>query len=70
MIKDQGDVYNDPDVIAIEMPIMEGHDVDYNPVTEIGKIVSPEQGYHLIDSQLNRIPILPKGWDHFQREKE
>ncbi len=37
-------------------------------ITEIGHIVTRTEGYYLIDSQQNRIPILPKGWDHFQKE--
>lgn len=32
---------------------------------EIGKILTKESGYHLIDFQNRRIPIQPKGWDHF-----
>lgn len=37
-------------------------------ITEIGHIVTRAEGYHLIDAQQNRIPILPKGWNHFQKE--
>ncbi len=40
------------------------------PVTEIGKIVAAEAGYHLIDDRGNQIPILPKGWDHFSISKK
>ena len=35
-------------------------------ITEIGKILTKESGYYLIDSQNNRVPIQPKGWDHFR----
>ena len=35
-------------------------------ITEIGKILDKESGYYLIDLQKKRIPIQPKGWDHFR----
>ena len=35
-------------------------------ITEIGKILTKESGYSLIDLQNKRIPIQPKGWDHFR----
>ncbi len=34
-------------------------------ITEIGKILTRESGYHLIDLNGRRIPIQPSGWDHF-----
>jgi thiamine-monophosphate kinase len=34
-------------------------------ITEIGKILTIESGYQLIDLQNRRVPIQPKGWDHF-----
>ncbi|MCU0645401.1 MAG: thiamine-phosphate kinase [bacterium] len=34
-------------------------------ITEIGKILPKESGYHLIDLNERRVPIQPKGWDHF-----
>jgi thiamine-monophosphate kinase len=37
-----------------------------NPTHEIGKIVSRKSGYHLINYQNERIPIVPGGWDHFR----
>ena len=35
-------------------------------ITEIGKILTKESGYQLIDLHDRRIPIQPKGWDHFK----
>ena len=34
-------------------------------ITEIGKIADRESGFQLIDRRNKRIPIQPKGWDHF-----
>jgi thiamine-monophosphate kinase len=34
-------------------------------MTEIGKIMTKESGYHLIDLNGRQVPIQPKGWDHF-----
>ncbi|HEX9972136.1 MAG TPA: AIR synthase-related protein, partial [bacterium] len=34
-------------------------------ITEIGKILPKESGYQLIDLNERRVPIQPKGWDHF-----
>lgn len=34
-------------------------------ITEIGRILDKESGYFLIDLQNKRIPIQPRGWDHF-----
>lgn len=36
-------------------------------ITEIGKILTIESGFQLIDLQNRRVPIQPKGWDHFSR---
>jgi thiamine-monophosphate kinase len=36
------------------------------PLTHIGKIVEQNQGLSLIDGNGNRIPLQPKGWDHFK----
>ncbi len=36
-------------------------------ITEIGKILTIESGYQLIDLQNRRVLIQPKGWDHFNR---
>lgn len=36
-------------------------------VTEIGRIISKESGYYLIDLNGNKSPIHPIGWDHFNR---
>jgi len=35
-------------------------------ITEIGRILDQESGYHLIDLQNKYIHIQPKGWDHFR----
>lgn len=34
-------------------------------ITEIGKILTKESGYRLIDLNERRVPIQPTGWDHF-----
>ncbi|UCE06072.1 MAG: thiamine-phosphate kinase [bacterium] len=34
-------------------------------VTEIGRILPKDAGYCLIELQGKRVPIQPKGWDHF-----
>jgi len=34
-------------------------------ITEIGRIEAVSEGFHLIDRAGERIPIQPKGWDHF-----
>jgi len=36
------------------------------PLTHIGKIVGQNQGLSLIDEMKKRIPLLPRGWDHFK----
>jgi thiamine-monophosphate kinase len=36
------------------------------PFTHIGKIVEQNQGLSLIDEKGNRIPLQPRGWDHFK----
>lgn len=36
------------------------------PVTHIGEIVAQNQGYSLIDEKKTRIPLQPRGWDHFK----
>ncbi|MGE5247854.1 MAG: thiamine-phosphate kinase [Verrucomicrobiota bacterium] len=35
------------------------------PVTEIGTIIGPGEGYWVVDSRGNRSPLKPVGWDHF-----
>jgi len=40
VIKDQGDVYNDPAVKATDAPTMELHDTTYNVATELGNAAS------------------------------
>lgn len=40
------------------------------PITEIGKIQSKSSGYVSVDNQGRRIPIQPKGWDHFDQNNE
>jgi thiamine-monophosphate kinase len=37
-------------------------------ITEIGKILTLESGFYLIDLQNRRVPIQPKGWDHFSQD--
>lgn len=37
------------------------------PITEIGRIVPEQDGYYLIDAHHKRIPLQPRGWDHFQK---
>lgn len=37
-------------------------------ISEIGRIVSKEMGYYLINSQGNRVAIQPEGWDHFRNQ--
>jgi len=34
-------------------------------ITEIGRIVSKEEGYNIITTKNQRLPLQPKGWDHF-----
>ena len=34
-------------------------------ITEIGRVVSKSEGYHLITQNKEKIPIKPTGWDHF-----
>ncbi|NIW79003.1 MAG: thiamine-phosphate kinase [Calditrichae bacterium] len=34
-------------------------------MTEVGKIVSAEQGYYLVNTINQKVPLQPKGWDHF-----
>ena len=34
-------------------------------ITEIGRIVTKSEGYHLITQNKEKIPIKPTGWDHF-----
>ena len=36
------------------------------PVTEIGRIVTREEGYSLVDSRGVKRPLTPAGWDHFR----
>lgn len=38
-------------------------------MTEIGKILSKEKGFHIITEQNRRLPLQPKGWDHFGLKK-
>ena len=40
VIKDQGDVYNDPAVISTNAPIMEQHDQPFSLITELGNAAS------------------------------
>ena len=40
------------------------------PITEIGQIQPKSSGYVLVDNQGKRIPIQPKGWDHFNQNSE
>ncbi len=37
-------------------------------VTHIGRIVPQNQGYSLIDKNRTRIPLQPRGWDHFKEK--
>jgi thiamine-monophosphate kinase len=34
-------------------------------ITEVGRIVSMEEGYNIITAENQRLPLKPKGWDHF-----
>ena len=34
-------------------------------ITEIGRIVSKQSGYNLIDKKGEKLPIKARGWDHF-----
>ena len=34
-------------------------------ITEIGRIVSKEEGYSIITAEKQRLRLQPKGWDHF-----
>lgn len=34
-------------------------------ITEIGRIVSKEEGYNILAADNQRVPLQPKGWDHF-----
>ena len=40
MVKDQGDVYNSPEFIPTKHPVMVFHDVDWNPLLEVGNAAS------------------------------
>jgi thiamine-monophosphate kinase len=35
------------------------------PLTEIGRILSSFEGYHMVNSRGERTRLRPKGWDHF-----
>jgi thiamine-monophosphate kinase len=39
---------------------------DFNiDISEIGRVLSKEAGFYLVDEKGEHVPIQPKGWDHF-----
>jgi thiamine-monophosphate kinase len=38
-------------------------------ITEIGKIISKEEGYNIVNEENQRLPLQPRGWDHFGFKK-
>lgn len=34
-------------------------------ITEVGRIISKEEGYNIITAENQQLPLHPKGWDHF-----